>query len=206
MALTTTWDEIRITTLQKMFLISGSELVDDATTKPYISSMPAVYNEAVRLLSTVNRYVTKYFEVDSDGTRDRLAVYLDEVVDDLFRLKEHDIYFTDASGIVSECRDIDNYGNAILLLDGSEVGTYRVYYHAYPLKVTIQTEGKTDLQIDPDVASIIPLYMASQLYKDDDNAIATVYRNEFEVARDLLEQERFSNGTFGEWKNTTGWR
>jgi hypothetical protein len=45
------------------------------------------------------------------------------------------------------------------------------------------------MSLDPEVAAILPLYMASQLYKDDDNAIATVYRNEFEVAREALSQK-----------------
>ena len=45
------------------------------------------------------------------------------------------------------------------------------------------------MSLDPEVAAILPLYMASQLYKDDDNAIATVYRNEFEVARESLSQK-----------------
>ena len=44
------------------------------------------------------------------------------------------------------------------------------------------------MALDPEVEALIPLYMASQLYKDDDNAIATVYRNEFEVGRDALSQ------------------
>ena len=44
------------------------------------------------------------------------------------------------------------------------------------------------LELDPEVAALIPLYMASQLYKDDDNSIATGYRNEFQVAFEALSQ------------------
>ena len=50
------------------------------------------------------------------------------------------------------------------------------------------TDDDYILPVDPEVAAIMPLYMASQLYKDDDNSIATTYRNEFEVARDALSQ------------------
>ena len=47
---------------------------------------------------------------------------------------------------------------------------------------TEETTDDDEFNIDPEIAVIIPLYMASQLYKDDDISIATVYRNEFEVA------------------------
>lgn len=202
----TTWDEIRITTLQKMFLISGNEMVNDDTTKSYVNAMPSAYNEAVRLLSTVNRYKVKYFDVECDGKSDTLVIELNEAVNDLFQVMPGEIYFKDISGDVGRHHgSMANIGASTLMLDGSLVGTYRIYYKAYPLKVTIQTEGTADLQIDPDVASLVPLYMASQLYKDDDNALATVYRNEFEIGRELLEKERFGIGKYGRIENTTGW-
>ena len=47
----------------------------------------------------------------------------------------------------------------------------------------ITADTDTDYEIDlPESACVlIPLYIASQLYKDDDIAQATAYRNEFEV-------------------------
>lgn len=56
----------------------------------------------------------------------------------------------------------------------------------------------------PDVAVLLPLYMASQLYKDDDNSIATIYRNEFEVARGELVPAAGGVAT-GEWAVKDGW-
>ena len=83
-------------------------------------------------------------------------------------------------------------------------GTYHIFYRAYPLKATPTTTGDTDMQLDDDVAAIIPLYIASQLYKDDDIAIATTYRNEFEVAREELLKDR--NGSVAaEFSSKTGW-
>lgn len=53
----------------------------------------------------------------------------------------------------------------------------------------ITADTDTDYEIDlPESACVlIPLYIASQLYKDDDIAQSTAYRNEFEVGlQDLL--------------------
>ena len=204
MAQTTTWDEIRVATLQKLFLIDGNEVVEDGSTKAYLAAMPSAYNEATRLLSTANRYITKYFDVPSDGLQEVITVDLNSIVDDLFQLKTNGIYFSDTDGRVYENDQEDYFGNDYLLLNGKNYGVYRVYYYAYPLKATADTAGGEDMQLDPDVASLVPLYMASQLYKDDDNGIAISYRNEFEVGRELLTRER-NNGGSGKFRSTTGW-
>lgn len=47
--------------------------------------------------------------------------------------------------------------------------------------VTQDTAIDYEIQLPPDACVLIPLYIASQLYKDDDISQATAYRNEFEV-------------------------
>ena len=77
----------------------------------------------------------------------------------------------------------------VILLPKMFVGVYTVYYYAYPQEITAGTSDDYVLDVAPDVLAILPLYMASQLYKEDDNGIATSLRNEFEVAYDRLSQE-----------------
>ena len=204
MGMETTWDEIRVTTLQKMHLIEDNKVVDDDSTREHLAAMPSAYNEAVRLLSTTNRYITKYFEVSSSGLNNSLSVDLKTIVDDLFMVQPGGVYFTDSSGRTDEYYDGTVIGDKDLILDGSETGTYRIYYYAYPVKATAETAGATDMQIDPDVASLVPLYMASQLWKEEEPGIATAYRNEFEIGRELLVRER-NDGFSSEFRNTTGW-
>lgn len=204
MGMETTWDEIRVTTLQKMHLIEDNKVLEDDSTREHLAAMPSAYNEAVRLLSTTNRYITKYFEVSSSGLNNSLSVDLKTIVDDLFMVQPGGVYFTDSSGRTDEYYDGTVIGDKDLILDGSEAGTYRVYYYAYPVKATAETAGATDMQIDPDVASLVPLYMASQLWKEEEPGIATAYRNEFEIGRELLVRER-NDGFSSEFRNTTGW-
>jgi len=53
--------------------------------------------------------------------------------------------------------------------------------------ITEDTSDDDDLPYPQDACVLIPLYIASQLYKDDDIAQATAYRNEFEVGlQDLI--------------------
>lgn len=48
-------------------------------------------------------------------------------------------------------------------------------------KITEETSTDYKLTLPEDACVLIPLYIASQLYKDDDISQATAYRNEFEV-------------------------
>lgn len=204
MALKTTWDSIRMTTLQKMFLSVDNTVQENGSNRDYLKAMPSAYNEAVMLLSTANRYIVKSFEVPADALTNTITVDLESAVDDLYRMKPNGIYFTDANGVMSECDKYNLIGDRYLQLLNNKVGMYQIQYFAYPVAATAETKGEDDMQLDPDVAVLIPLYMASQLYKDDDVSIATQYRNEFEVARELLIKER--NGSYAsKFRSVTGW-
>jgi len=119
-----------------------------------------------------------------------IRYYLPDVFESFYQLSENDLYYEGANGKGYVAAD-EYYQEAdkTLVIPRAEAGIYTVYYKAYPEQITQTTEDDYVLELDPEVAAILPLYMASQLYKDDDNAIATVYRNEFEVAFDRLSQK-----------------
>ena len=48
-------------------------------------------------------------------------------------------------------------------------------------KIDSTTEDAYKIELPEEACVLIPLYIASQLYKDDDISQATAYRNEFEV-------------------------
>jgi len=113
---------------------------------------------------------------------------LSQIVDDFYQIDTKEVIYegdaevsryTATSGFFQE-------GTKILLLPRTMPGNYKVHYKAYPQPITQDTTDDTVLSLDPEVAALLPLYMASQLYKDDDSGAATVYRNEFEVAFDRL--------------------
>ena len=53
--------------------------------------------------------------------------------------------------------------------------------------VDLETSPEEVIGLPDDACVLIPLYIASQLYKDDDIAQATAYRNEFETGlQDLI--------------------
>ena len=110
MGMETTWDEIRIAALQKMMVIEGNTVENNDSTAYFLAAMPAAYNEAVRLLSTTNRYITKVYEQPADGLTQTMMIDLQKAIPDLFQLKANGIYFTDLHG-----KTISYYGQSMQL-------------------------------------------------------------------------------------------
>lgn len=108
---------------------------------------------------------------------------------DYFQLDNNEIMYRE-NGYYNRCTDFYIEGKYMLVLPRNKAGNYDIYYRAYPDEITAATEDEYELPLAPEIIPLVPLYMASQLYKDDDNGIATSYRNEFEVAF-----ERLSNGS-----------
>lgn len=110
---------------------------------------------------------------------------LKELATDFYNLFDNSINYEDGN-IYLNTTDYYRESDHILILPSNRPGMYTIYYHAYPVQITEETEEDYVLPIDPDVAVLLPLYMASQLYMDDDLAIATTLRNQFEVGLDSL--------------------
>ena len=170
-----------------MFVSTSTTLVSDDTTIPYINSMPQAANEALQILSTAGKFIIKSYEITQDGTDTGLVQKydLETLTSDFYSLGNNKIILNDGE-IYRATTNYTVEGKGIIVLDSLLVGTWTVYYNAYPQTITKDTAGSTVLALDKEVAALVPLYMASELYKDDELSTATMWRNEFEVARELL--------------------
>lgn len=131
------------------------------------------------------------FESDADVPQYEkyIKIKMDDVLSDFYQLAPAELYDLGQSG--SQYIVADKYfqeADKTLVIERDRPGVYVIHYRAYPQEITLETPDTYEMSLDPEVKALVPLYMASQLYKDDDNAIATVYRNEFEVGRDALSQ------------------
>ena len=59
-----TWKDIKYTTLQKMFSITGSStaIPNDSATMEYVNAMPQACNEALQLLTTAGKFIIKEYQ------------------------------------------------------------------------------------------------------------------------------------------------
>ena len=100
-------------------------------------------------------------------------------------------------------------GDCILLLPFAQKGRFRVWYEAYPPKVTKDTPADFLLDLHPEELNMIALYMAGQLYKDDDISIAQIYMNEWltwlEELKESAKKAKNKNRKGGSWSSVKGW-
>lgn len=117
---------------------------------------------------------------------EKIKYPMKELAPDFYMIDPQGIYYEGTYHQYLQISDFFQEGTNVLVLDRDRVGSYTVYYRAYPEQLTKDTEDDYELPIDPEVYALLPLYMASQLYKDDDQGIATSYRNELEVGFERL--------------------
>lgn len=77
-------------------------------------------------------------------------------------------------------------GDSVLILSGFEPAMYRVHYYAYPAQLTAETDDEYELELDPEVAALLPLYIASQLMEDDDSSMAYYFAQQYAEGKQRL--------------------
>jgi hypothetical protein len=138
----TTYGDIKIATLQKMFAISGDTLVSDASTLPYIKSMPQVTNEALQLLSTAGKYITKSYEITQNPITNLLPCALYKM--NIYSHTDTDVAYS-AVGAKAYYFEVDNTATIEIKLDGVVIetieNTTKGKFTAYKKKIS-NPDGK----------------------------------------------------------------
>lgn len=210
-----TWKELQETCLRKMDSLDGASLKRDSNNAAYIYGMPAAANEALHLLATNGRYWKKMLNIEQNWEEAAQGGELlgGFIAYDLKQLAKN-FYCIDQVKLVngSEYGIYDGYtleGDHVLLVPVDVTGTLRIWYNAYPEKITSETADDFEIDIHPEAATIIAAYMAGQLYKHDDISIAQIFMNEFFEWLNMLQEsgQRADgmNGSGGGWESVTGW-
>lgn len=170
------WGQIQIESLKKMFLNKEeltinnlNEYKQDKKYKTYLFAMPQAANEAINIiLENVQPLIKKYVLKKKEDTERY----------DLNKLSN----FKKVYQIVNDGGTYEGYeleGNNQLVIKNWSSGQIIVYYESYPDLLTSSSSSSTDLEIPIPLTVAIPLYIAGELYKDDDVQLSTIYMNEF---------------------------
>lgn len=137
---------------------------------------------------------------------EKIRYPLKDFAPDFYQLSDEDIYYEGDADVTRYVRTSDFFqeGDKVLVLDRDTPGNFKIYYKAYPNRIPQNIGDDVELAIDDEVYPLLCLYMASQLYKDDDNAIATGYRNEFEIGFERLK-DATSTPSAERFTSESGW-
>jgi len=177
-------------------------LITNANKKPVKFVFTTLYPMA---LKNVAIYRETFADVeDVVPFTDKVKYDMTALVNDFYMIDPQGIYFEGAYQKYLQTSDFYQEGTKTLVLDRDMIGNFTIYYRAYPMQITADTLDTEELPLDPEVYALLPLYMASQLYKDDDNGIATTYRNEYEVGFERLVNSA-NLSAFEEFTSVSGW-
>lgn len=172
-----TWGDIQLAVLHKLFVSDGQTILVNDSTSPYIAAMPLAANEGLMLLAACGKYIPKTIETETAESITDIS--LKELAENFLSLRENEVFLNG--------RHTDGYtliGGERMLLYG--IGKWIIGYNAYPQKITQATDKDYVLDVPEDAAVLLPLYIAAELYKDEDPQTAAIYRNEFEAGREAL--------------------
>ncbi len=177
-----TLGELKSIVLQKVFISSG-DIVPNDQSKPYIDTMTAPINEGLNLLFTSGKPVVRQLDIEL-MPGDTGQIWLNEKAEDYYMPAKTPVWYYDDGVLKPFCGF--SIINALLTIRPFVPGRYRVFYYAFPPKILDTTPDSYELPIPEDMAVLLPLYVASQIYKDDDIVIANGYRSEFEAGKNNL--------------------
>ena len=181
-----------------MFLNDKDTLIYDETTAPYLAAMPGGANLCLNYIASSVRHLVKFIEIEHDGQNKKYN--LKDLAPDFYAFEK--VYYGDNLERTYDFRLIAD--DALYL--GNKAGKYTCFYNAYAPPITKDTSNDYELPLYREVAGLLPWFMASQLYKEDDPSLSGVYWNEFVT---MLEDVRYSflrnNGFEDEFVDKKGW-
>lgn len=184
-----TWGEIQIESLKKMFLNKEVLTIENLGTykndkkyKTYLDAMPQACNEAINYIINLEPII-KVKELEKNGTNH------------IYDLKQ---LFTDYKkfyNINTEYPVIwEMLSKNLIKINEWTQGKIDIYYEAYPNNISKETTSNTKLDLEESFTRIIPLYIAGELYKDDDLTLSTMYMNEFITNLNaMITNDNFTN-------------
>lgn len=203
------WGEVQLIALQKMYLIDEFKKIEDLIEMRlnedysiYLSSMSSACNEALRRICTTYKNIVKT-SILSLGTTGTYNKYnLKTLIPDFYKfislIKE-----IPANSYYEKTLNYKFEGESTIIIPNDLEAIYSVEYYAYPTKITADTLDTFELDVAEEVAVLLPFYIASELYKDDDLVLATTYRNQFEAG--IGELTNVGSNDAPQFESLTGW-
>lgn len=169
------WGNIQIESLKKMFLNTENITVENLGTylqnkkyKTYLFAMPQACNEAIRYIaSRLGTETEKYtLEYNGENTFD-----LQDYIPDMRKTKN----IICPLGVTYKMLT-----PRVIQFENWNSGNIDIYYEleADEIKSCSAPTKRIDCLKD-EYSVLIPLYIAGELYKDDDLSLSTMYMNEF---------------------------
>lgn len=173
------WGEIQVEALKKMFLNNEqlevsklAEYKENKKYKTYLYAMPQACNEAINYIlenakPKIKVYKIKYKNKDYKYNLEQSLPNFKRLYQIVYDGKLKPDFYIEGNNVLV----VKNW------IEKDEKMT--IYYESYHDLLTQKTPASSTIDIDTYLLPLIPLYIAAELYKDDDVQLSTMYMNEF---------------------------
>lgn len=203
-----TWGYIQLESIRKMFVNTTAISLDDLPSMKtdkkyatYLDAMPGAANEGIMIMLTRGRAVLTNEILNASRATNAYPIEgyycfdLPEKLNNYHKLSKVLVDGGEYAGYVLR-------NNKYLYIAKPIVDDHQIVvtYETYPDAITANTTDNTEIDLPLDMIRILPLYIASELYKDDDISLATTYKNQFET-----ELENMRPQYDEQFVSITGW-
>lgn len=169
------WGNIQIESLKKMFLNTEnitidnlSDYLEDKKYKTYLFAMPQACNEAIRYIASRLGTETEKYTLEYTGEN---TFNITDYIPDMRKIKN----IVCPKGVTYQMLT-----PKVIQFDNWNSGGIDIYYELEVDEIkSTSAETKRIDSLKDEYTAIIPLYIAGELYKDDDLSLSTMYMNEF---------------------------
>lgn len=109
----------------------------------------------------------------------KLKYDLSTLITDFYKIIT--VNYEDTYGVSKYTSNFIIEGDNTLIIDAKSNGNFIITYCAFPDKIISTTLDTYVFKTPVEMVALLPLYIASELYKDDDIQLSTIYRNQFEI-------------------------
>ena len=124
---------------------------------------------------------------------------LNELIEDFYKIVSVEYEENSEKGMYISNYDLE--GDNVFVVDTEMKGNFIITYQAYPDKISSSTADSYIFNLPAEMILLLPLYISSELYKDDDISLATSYRNQFEAGLESLD----GNAVAVSFMSNSGW-
>lgn len=204
-----TWEQIQKAALDKIFsrLNYGTEVsLTSPDVADYVRAMPhAAWFAMVDLAEVMPIYKSVEVELPYDDAEGYRLFHIRELAPDFMRFCPDRLTIMGANNTFMRVNDYQFDGMDTLFVPAEYVGTLVIWYESYPENIDESTPGDTTFSLPEEAQRAIPLYIAAEVFKEDDISMATQYLNEYENVKSMLASRRQQTSSGGAWRSVTGW-
>lgn len=194
------WKDFKNAVLGKVF--AAKHGVISATSKnnlDYVVMMPQAANEGLAIIGNTARWPRRNVQFTVEKKDKIQSFNIDDIAQDFKQVGGFEIYLLDEDDVPYPLDGAAIIAKRLVIPAGVS-GDVVWYYDAAYETIKEDAKDKTYIDVDDDVLSLLVLYVASQIYMDDDLSTALNWRNQFESAlgsisgnASALESQEFSS-------------